>query len=326
MPLAWTSRNWTERTWTEEAWKEREIAVLSRIERAGGDAAAWQIGRRAARSVLRNYSTSFFLVTRFLPSAKRDQVDAIYAAVRYPDEIVDTFPLDSAAKLARISAWRSAYRRSLSASSCGEAIRAGVPLFLALFSDVVRRNGIPHDFYESFLDAMSADAQPSAYASLDDLIDNYVYGSAIVVGYFLAYVYGAERPSDWQRALDAARDLGIALQLTNFVRDVSDDQRRGRVYIPQDLLRAKGLSGARLELARIAERKYQAALQNLDAFAADSRVAIRACIDVYGKLNHRVAANPDGLTHRQTVPAIDKFKSLPPAKFWRIPLAYLGAI
>jgi phytoene synthase len=119
-----------------------------------------------------------------------------------------------------------------------------------------------------------------------------------VVGYFLTHVYGENRSGDFERALLSARQLGIALQLTNFLRDVAEDQRRGRVYLPLEMLRAEGieeldatdasqrqaLNRVLRRLSAIAEDHYGAAAADLDAFAVDCRTAIRACIDVYRQL------------------------------------------
>ena len=162
--------------------------------------------------------------------------------------------------------------------------------------------------------------------------------TAVVVGYFLTYVYGSTTPQDFERALSSAKHLGIALQLTNFLRDVAEDQRRGRLYLPLDLLRGEGIKGdvdalapeqqAALHrvlstLTKIAEEHYALAYADLDAFAPDCRTAIHACINVYRQLNQRIAASPRGLQHRESVPAREKFKVLPPSKYWRLPLAYL---
>jgi phytoene synthase len=212
-----------------------------------------------------------------------------------------------------------------------------VPCFTASFTKVVRERAIPPEHYRAFLAAMRRDAAPRPFATLDDLIENYIYGSAVVVGYFLAHVYGASAKRDFTRAEASASALGIALQLTNFLRDVGEDQRRGRVYLPQDMLRAEGIAAldvrdarqrpalARLlrRLANIAESHYAAAERDVDAFSADCRIAIRACIGVYRRLNERIGRSPDGVLHRESVPAREKFGVLPPSKYWRIPLAYL---
>src|SRR5262249_14019963 len=126
--------------------------------------------------------------------------------------------------------------------SIRESLESGAPCFVAAFAQVVRECGIPPEHYHAFLDAMRLDVWPRRFETLDDLIESYIYGSAIVVGYFLTYVYGSPKPQGFARALKSARDLGIALQLTNFLRDVAEDQRRGRVYLPLDLLRAEGIT------------------------------------------------------------------------------------
>jgi phytoene synthase len=307
--------------WDEKTWRELDRSM------ANSD---WQAIARKARYVLKSYSTSFFLVTRFLPVQKRAEVEVIYAAVRYPDEIVDSFPLSKARRLALLQEWAKGYEAGLQG-------RVDIPPFIAAFTEVVRRREIPHEHYRSFLEAMRLDVEPRFYSTIDDLVDSYVYGSAIVVGYFLAYVYGG---SDFPRILESSRNLGIALQLTNFLRDVGEDQRRGRVYLPLDLLRAEGLSGVDVDnlgqlealnrvlkrVSAIAEDHYAASERDLDAFSPDCVTAIRACIDVYRQLNLRIGRSVDGVRHRESVPMATKFNVLPPSKYWRLPLAWLGAI
>jgi phytoene synthase len=286
---------------------------------------------------MRTYTTSFFIVSRFLPRHKRDRVEVIYAAVRYPDEVVDSFPLSADDRFCRIEEWAAAYETALACGSLRESLEKGVPCFLAGFREVMRDGGIPPEHYRAFLDAMRLDVQPRPFQTLEDLINAYIYGSAIVVGYFLTYVYGASAPERFPQALESARDLGIGLQLTNFLRDVGEDQRRGRMYLPQDLLRAEGIENSDARnpachaafgravktLAAEADGYYRRAAQNLDAFSADSRIAIRACIDVYGLLNRRILESARGIAHRESVPLRDKLRPLPPSKYWRIPLAYI---
>lgn len=330
-------KNKISEVWSEAEWERLEQRTRQFALPAASEAVAWQLIVRQARRVLRTYSTSFFIVTRFLPPAKRAQVEAIYAAVRFPDEIVDTFPLVPEERAARLDRWAAAYETSLAAPSLQEALRQNVPCFLASFSRVVREANIPAEYYRSFLAAMRHDVWPRSFSTLEDLIESYVYGSAIVVGYFLTYVYGSNTHQDFARALTSARHLGIALQMTNFLRDVAEDQRRGRQYLPLEMLRAEGiaevdvtnpqqqaaLQRVLLRMTNIAEEHYAAAYADLDAFAPDSRTAIHACIKVYRQLNQRIAASPHGLQQRASVPASEKFKVLPTSKYWRLPLAYL---
>jgi phytoene synthase len=324
---------WSQRRWDQIERETRRLAL-----EAATDEAAWGVIIKRARMVLRAYSTSFFIVTRFLPPVKRAKVEAIYAAVRYPDEIVDTFPIEKQERMRRLDQWAAQYEQSLNARSIKEALDRDTPCFLASFSAVVRDHLIPHEHYRSFIAAMRRDVEPRSFGTLDDLIESYIYGSAIVVGYFLTYVYGPSADSEFRRALRSATALGIALQLTNFLRDVGEDQRRGRLYLPLDMLRREGIEAVDVNdsrqhaalgrvlrrLSAIAEQHYAASLADLDAFAADSRTAIRACIDVYRRLNNRIGRGAHGVLHRESVPIGEKLKALPPSKYWRLPLAYLS--
>jgi phytoene synthase len=324
--------------WTEAQWLELERETARRALGCRTEHGAWEAIQRHSRRVLSSFSTSFFIVTRFLPPAKRAQVEVTYAAVRFPDEIVDTFPLSGSERFERLRRWEDRYEQALAIAGLRDAIEAGVPSILAAWASVVRRTGIPREHYGAFLAAMRHDADPGTFATLDLLVEGYVHGSAIVVGYFLAHIYGPGRGKTTGDALAAARDLGIALQLTNFLRDVREDARRGRVYLPQDWLRRAGIRRLDLDdeaghpaiaqvlrdLSGHAEHLYARAERQIDAFADDSRVAIQACIDVYRQLNARMGRRPDGFLRREQVPLLDKYRVLPASKYWRLPLAYIA--
>ena len=228
--------------WTEEQWDNFNLDVCMKALRASSDQEAWNALVDGARKVMRTYTSSFFIVTRFLPIPKRKKVEAIYAAVRYPDEIVDTFDITKEEKISKLNRWSEYYENALQSSGIIKQLQEGIPPFIVAFAHVVKENDIPHNYYRAFLNAMVLDADQVLYTTMDDLIDSYVYGSAIVVGYFLAYVYGARTPKDFPQALEASKDLGIALQLTNFMRDVADDRRRSRLYIPLDILQTAGIT------------------------------------------------------------------------------------
>jgi phytoene synthase len=306
--------------WTEADWRALDRRVDKRARRAPSDEAALAEIRHASRRVLRAFSSSFFLVTRFLPPAKRGPVEIIYAAVRYPDEIVDSFFLPPTAKLTLLDAWESDYDRAIATDGVRGGLRGGTPWILAGFAEVVRTAGIPKRHYRDFLAAMRRDAAPAGFGTLDELIEGYIYGSAIVVGYFLAHVYGTAPEASMEDAYRCAADLGVALQLTNFARDVSEDRGRGRVYVPQGVAERDGAAF----LASAAEERYARAARDLTVFAEDCRPAVRACVEVYRRLNRQILRAPaDG---RQSVPARQKFGALPASKYWRVPLAYLGAL
>ena len=326
--------------WTVEQWTSLDQRVSGRVLGTTTQAnAAWEISR-GGRRILRAFSSSFFLVTRFLPTLKRNQVNVVYAAVRYPDEIVDTFEIPRARKLHELSQWEAHYERALLGVEPKDSIESGIPWILAGFAAIVREHGIPADHYRSFLDAMRRDVNPAPFGTMDQLIAEYIYGSAIVVGYFLAHIYGASDGSTLDDTYRSASDLAIALQLTNFARDVAEDHTRGRLYIPLDCLATEGIgpddylhpANARaLERAIAAmvwraEDLYESAARTVRAFAPDTRPAISACIEVYRKLNLRMLQSGTSPLIRQSVPASEKLRVLPPSKYWRVPLAYLGGL
>ncbi len=320
--------------WNPEQWAHFETALRKQARSASDEKYAWQCVARGALRIMARYSTSFYIVSRFLPSYKRELVEVIYASVRYPDEVVDTFDIPDAEKVRRLDAWSGDYERALRTLDFRDALAEGVTPVLAGFAKVVREARIPPEHYRSFLAAMRMDVFPRPFETLDDLIENYVYGSAIVVGYFLTHVYGPAQPDGLTHALAGARELAIALQLTNFIRDAAEDRRRGRVYLPKDLLHAAHADMDRLEdpanrrrvigvirqVAAYAEEAYSRAEKAVDEFAPDSRVAIRACIEVYRELNRRIIASDDCITRRESVSSWHKFMALPACKYWHLPL------
>lgn len=324
--------------WNQVQWMQLETALHRDLLATGSDEAAWKCVTRVARRIMARYTSSFFIVSRFLPPSKRDRVEVIYACVRYPDEVVDTFDIPNELRLQRLDAWSEYYEKALTLRDLRDTVSAGVTPFLAAFAKVVREAEIPPDHYRAFLAAMRMDVRPRPFQTLEDLIESYIYGSAIVVGYFLAHVYGPSKPERLPDALACSRDLGIALQLTNFVRDVKEDHRRGRVYLPQDLLQAADADMDRLDdpanhkrvirvihqVAAFADDAYRRSTKHLDAFAADSRIAIKACVDVYCRLNQRILDSDDCILQRESVPSWEKFRALPTRKYWHLPLYAAG--
>src|SRR3712207_5854725 len=110
----------SQRVWRAEEWAALERATRERALAARDERARWSVINREARRVMRAYTTSFFIVSRFLPAAKRAEVEAVYAAVRYPDEVVDTFPLTAEAQRETLDCWEKGYEAGLACASLGE--------------------------------------------------------------------------------------------------------------------------------------------------------------------------------------------------------------
>ena len=323
--------------WTPNEWGNFEESYLNDLKSSSDT--SLNVAVKFSRKVLKTHSTSFFIVTRFLPKFMRDEVELVYGSVRFPDEIVDSFDIKNDEKKVLLSNWRNKYRLALKSGSFEDSINKDVPILLAGFTEVVKKYSIPPSYYESFLDAMELDVEPRDFEDTDDLIDNYVYGSAIVVGYFLAYVYGSSQIDNFEETLKSSKELGIALQLTNFIRDINEDLKRGRIYIPKTILKNNGIelknyfdnvyqntssiNSARMELASIANKYYKESEKGIESFSPESRVAIKACIELYGKLNERIISRGNDIKNRESLSWSEKLGALPSSKYWKLPIAYL---
>jgi len=323
--------------WTPNEWGNFEENYLNDLKSSSGT--SLDVAVKFSRKVLKTHSTSFFIVTRFLPKFMRDEVELVYGSVRFPDEIVDSFDIKNYEKKELLSNWRNKYRLALESGSFEDSINKDVPILLAGFTEVVKKYSIPSSYYESFLDAMELDVEPRDFEDTDDLINNYVYGSAIVVGYFLAYVYGSSQIDNFEETLKSSKELGIALQLTNFIRDINEDLKRGRVYIPKTILNNNGIdlknydnnvnqntssiNAARMELASIANKYYKESEKGIESFSPESRIAIKACIELYGKLNDRIISRGNDIKTRESLSWSEKLGALPSSKYWKLPIAYL---
>ncbi|MFK0064744.1 phytoene/squalene synthase family protein [Streptomyces sp. NPDC091046] len=180
------------------------------------------------------HGRTYFLATRLLPADRRPAVHALYGFARWADDIVDdtgagATPAERAAALTRLD---RLLRRALTGGGPAEE-----PVVLAL-ADTADRYAIDAGHFTDFMAAMRADLTVTDYASYADL-RAYMHGSAAVIGLQLLPVLGTVTA----RALAAphAAALGVAFQLTNFLRDVGEDLDRGRVYLPADLLAAHGV-------------------------------------------------------------------------------------
>ncbi|HEX8004296.1 MAG TPA: phytoene/squalene synthase family protein [Mycobacteriales bacterium] len=179
----------------------------------------------ACRRVNARTGRTFYLATLLLPPERRRHVHALYAFARCADEIVDAPGVpDRAERLARWGATRG-----------GET-----PVGVA-FRDTVARWSIAEADVDAFLASMAMDLTVTSYPTYADLL-RYAHGSAAVVGRWTVPVLGALDDG----AYAYAEDLGVGFQLANFVRDVGEDLRRGRLYLPEEDLAHFGVTRADL--------------------------------------------------------------------------------
>ena len=154
--------------WTPEEWSSFELKYRKEISKINSDNKGIEAAVNYSRKVLKTHSTSFFIVTRFLPRYMRDEVELVYGSVRYPDEIVDSFNIKNDEKKDLLDQWRKNYHVAIESNSFKDSVNSGVPVLLAGFAEVVKKYSIPIDYYNSFLDAMERDVQPREFEDIED--------------------------------------------------------------------------------------------------------------------------------------------------------------
>lgn len=181
------------------------------------------------RELNKAYGTTYYAATFLLPRAKRHHVHALYGFCRHADDVVDDLgPAPPSERERALDALGDRLFRDLEhGDSDDEVLKAVV--------DTIGSFGIDPECFRRFLRSMSMDLTISEYATFDDLLV-YMDGSAAVIGEMMLPILEPTSP----KAFEHARDLGIAFQLTNFLRDVTEDLDRGRVYLPREDLERFG--------------------------------------------------------------------------------------
>jgi 15-cis-phytoene synthase len=237
-----------------------------------------------SRKVLRRHARSFSWAARLLPRRVRTDATALYAWCRRCDDAVD-LASDSSTARAALARLRAELDEIYGPRDVAEPILAG-------FQDVVRRAGLPRRPCDELLDGMEMDLGPVRYASFSELLV-YCRRVAGTVGLLMAHLFGVRDGA----TLAMASDLGVAMQLTNICRDVAEDQRRGRVYLPAELLGAAPFSAAGgadiaravAELLRRADAFYRSGDRGLAALPASVGVAMRAARLIYAEIGAVIA-------------------------------------
>ncbi|MGE7368758.1 phytoene/squalene synthase family protein [Neorhizobium sp. NPDC001467] len=262
-------------------------------------------------------SQSFAAAARLFDRATRDDAVMLYAWCRHCDDVIDgqTLGHDQQIDFRRGQQARlDILRQKTSEALAGEGER-GDPVFEAL-RRVVERHQIPQRHPAELLNGFEMDVCQRDYVTLSETLD-YCYHVAGVVGVMMARIMGVRDAA----TLDRACDLGLAFQLTNIARDVVEDARAGRVYVPREILAKYGigaidpesrsqrpaLHAAAVELLDIAERYYQSAQCGLPALPLRSAWAIATASRVYRAIGSKLrAAGPAGWDRRISTTRAEK--------------------
>lgn len=260
--------------------------------------------------MLRGGSKSFFAASRLLGTAYRQPATALYAFCRVADDAID-FAADPHQAL-------EALCRRLDAIYAGEPFPAVAD---RAFAPVVAQYHIPRLLPQALLEGFAWDAVGRRYETLDELLD-YAARVAGTVGAMMALIMGARAPETLARACE----LGLAMQLTNIARDVGEDARNGRIYLPLQWLREAGvdidawlaepqpLPAVRRVTRRLlaeADRHYQRAQTGIGDLPRSCRPAMMAARLVYAEIGREVERRGcDSVSGRAVVPAHRKFALL----------------
>jgi len=237
----------------------------------------------ACRALLRQNSRTFHSASLLLPARVRAPASVLYGFCRVADDAIDLHGGRGGAI--------DALRRRLDAAYAGQARERALAAVFA-------QHGIPRLLPEMLLEGLAWDAEGRRYATLEALLD-YAARVAGTVGAMMALLMGARSPA----ALARACDLGVAMQLSNIARDVGEDARAGRLYLPSELMRAAGLDAETWlaaphfspalgrvvqELLAVADRLYARAGAGVAMLPADCRPGIQAARLLYAAIGHEV--------------------------------------
>ena len=174
--------------------------------------------------------SSFYYSFLFLPPERRRAITALYAYCREVDDVVDECSDPEVART-KLAWWRGEIAATFAGSAHHPVAKALIP--------VVRTFNLPQQRFEDIIDGMEMDLTQSRYLDWANL-ERYCHRVAGVVGLLAARIFGYRDP----RTLEYARDLGIAFQLTNIIRDVGEDARKNRIYLPMEDLKRFNVTAA----------------------------------------------------------------------------------
>jgi phytoene synthase len=257
----------------------------------------------------KNYSTaSSYLAANILP-----HVEALYALMRVGDDRVDVSHQGFASPLEAIENWERLY---WSAFETGDSPHPVMRAYL----DTALRFGIPAEVMAAYFTAMREDLTIKRFPAFRDLM-HYMDGSAIPVGRAMTYILGTRQPYRIEDAIEGADSLSIAMQLSNFWRDIGEDWRISRIYIPQEDMDAFNYSESDVASGRINSNlidlleyqfsrteRYYATARSRVKMLASGRLAVMGALEIYRAIMNDIRAHDyDVFTRRAGTTSRQKF-------------------
>lgn len=269
---------------------------------------------RYCSEMTQTHSRTFYMASQLLPTDAKMAAQALYAFCRVSDDLVDC---STDKRIEPLQAWR---RRSLASHPDSDDF---VPL---AWAHARAKYHIPQKYAEQLLDGIAQDLMISRYQTFDQLV-HYCYGVASTVGLMTMHITGYTS----KEAIPYAIKLGVALQLTNILRDIGEDWRNGRLYLPQEELADFNLTEQdidqqcldyrwqafmRFQIART-RSLYREALPGIAMLGSNGRFAIAAAAELYQAILNEIEANNyDVFNQRAHTTTIKKLTMLP-GIWWR---------
>lgn len=284
-----------------------------------------QSAYKQCRSITRDYAKTFYMATRFLPNKKQRSIFAIYTLCRFVDNLVDdnedllegSFHSPEIA-LQKLDEFRELLRNAYDGHPMED------PVLTAITDSLLTAN-IPIDYPLELISGVEMDLVKRRYQTFNE-VENYSYKVASVVGLMTSEVFGYFDP----KALQHAIDLGIAMQLTNILRDIGEDLKRDRIYLPaEDLIEFNvteedlfnhNLSENFISLMQFQVERtrtyYESAKLGVDMLSKDSRLPVWLALENYSRILSKIEQNGyDVFSQRAHLTSVEKFSILPRIMF-----------
>lgn len=266
---------------------------------------------KQADAITAEHSRSFYLASSLLPEEKRSAVRALYAFCRTVDDIVDVTELKKDRDF-ELDYWRNMVQTNTSSDDNPIA---------AAWADTLTRYHIPRHYALQLIDGVARDMIQTRYQTFDELA-TYCYGVASTVGLMSMYIVGFSS----HEAVPYAIKLGVALQMTNILRDVGDDYRNGRLYLPREELVSYGIRESEVAEGRVTGRwrqfmafqiertrqLYEESRAGIKMLEREGQLAIGAASALYAGILDQIEKNDyDVFARRASLSAWGKISRLP---------------
>jgi phytoene synthase len=269
-----------------------------------------------ADAVTAEHSKSFYLASQLLPEEKRSAVRALYAFCRTVDDIVDDDIVDE--RETHLDYWRGVVQ---SASFSDDDLVA------TAWTDTLARYHIPRHYALQLIDGVNRDMTQTRYQTFEELA-TYCYGVASTVGLMSMYIVGFRS----NEAVPYAIKLGVALQMTNILRDVGEDFRNGRVYLPREELALYGIRESDIAAGNVTDawrlfmkfqiertrQLYEEAWPGVKMLEREGQLSIGAAAVFYQGILDAIEANGyDVFSQRASLSVWEKISRIPPV-WWKV--------